>query len=91
MYELIPVYFLKSFRILAPMETGTYIFAGVGVAVSLIAFLLKRFKVELDQVKSAQREVEIDLTKQTERTKTCLKLLEDRRRDVQNIYDKISK
>ena len=72
------------------MEVSTYMFAGVGVALSVLAFFLKKNKVELDAMKEAVRKLELKDAMNSERIRTLLKTVEDRRRDVQKIFDKIN-
>jgi hypothetical protein len=72
------------------MEVSTYMFAGVGVALSVLAFFLKKNKVELDLIKETVRKLELKDAMNSERIRTLLKTVEDRRRDVQKIFDKIN-
>ena len=66
-------------------------FAGVGVAISVLAFFLKKNKMEIDAMKGIQRKLEISDARNSERIRTLLKLVEDRRRDIQNLYEKTQK
>ena len=72
------------------MEVTSYMFAGVGVGLSVLAFFLKKNKVEIDVMKERMRDLEISNARQSERIRTLLKTVEDRRRDVQKIFDKIN-
>lgn len=63
-----------------------YIFIGVGVALSVLGFFLKRIKTEMDQIKVVMQTLEVSMAKHDERIKTLLKLVEDRRRDVQTLF-----
>lgn len=65
-------------------------FAGVTLALSVLGFYLKKNKIEIDQMKERMRDLEISDARSSERIKTLLKLVEDRRRDVQKIFDKIN-
>jgi len=65
-------------------------FAGVTLALSVLGFYLKKNKIEIDTMKERMRELEISDARSGERIKTLLKLVEDRRRDVQKIFDKIN-
>lgn len=65
-------------------------FAGVGVAISVLAFFLKKNKLEIDQMRESMRKLELNETRNNERIRTLLKTVEDRRRDVQKIFDKIN-
>jgi hypothetical protein len=72
------------------MEITHYMFAGVTLALSVLGFFLKKNKIEIDSMKERMRELEISDARSGERIKTLLKLVEDRRRDVQKIFDKIN-
>ena len=65
-------------------------FAGVTLALSVLGFFLKKNKIEIDNMKERMRELEISDARSSERIKTLLKLVEDRRRDIQKIFDKIN-
>lgn len=64
-----------------------YIFIGVGVAVSVLGFFLKRIKAEVDLAKQILQDVQVAQAKHEERIKTLLKLVEDRRRDIQKLFE----
>jgi len=72
------------------MEVSHYMFAGVTLALSVLGFYLKKNKIEIDNMKERMRELEISDARSSERIKTLLKLTEDRRRDIQKIFDKIN-
>jgi hypothetical protein len=72
------------------MEITHYMFAGVTLALSVLGFFLKKNKIEIDSMKERMRELEISDARSSERIKTLLKLTEDRRRDIQKIFDKIN-
>ena len=65
-------------------------FAGVGVAISVLAFFLKKNKLEIDQMRESMRKLELNETRNNERIRTLMKTVEDRRRDIQKIFDKIN-
>ena len=71
------------------MEISHYMFAGVGVAVSILAFFIKRIKVELDDMKERLRQIEISDAGQTKDVEHLTKLAEDRREDVKNIFKQL--
>ena len=73
------------------MEITHYMFAGVGVAISVLAFFLKKNKLEIDILKENVRKLEISDARSSERIKTLLKVVEDRRKDIQNLYEKAQK
>jgi galactokinase len=64
-------------------------FAGVGVALSVLAFFLKKNKLEIDRLSEMVRNLELSDATKSERLKTIGKVLEDRRRDVQKLFEKI--
>lgn len=72
------------------MEISHYMFVGVGVALSVLAFFLKKNKAEIDLMKERMRDLEIADARSSERIRTLLKTVEDRRRDIQKIFDKIN-
>lgn len=65
-------------------------FAGITLALSVLGFFLKKNKIEIDQIKERMRDLEISDARSSERIKTLLKTVEDRRKDVQKIFDKIN-
>ena len=66
-------------------------FAGVTLAISVLGFFLKKNKAEIDSMKEVIRKLEISDARSTERIRTLLKVVEDRRRDIQNLYEKAQK
>lgn len=73
------------------MEITHYMFAGVTLAISVLGFFLKKNKAEIDSMKEVIRKLEISDARSTERIRTLLKVVEDRRRDIQNLYEKTGK
>ena len=73
------------------MEITHYMFAGVTLAISVLGFFLKKNKLEIDLMKEVIRKLEISDARSTERIRTLLKVVEDRRRDIQNLYEKTGK
>tara|TARA_Y100001951_G_scaffold76442_1_gene63613 strand:+ start:349 stop:573 length:225 start_codon:yes stop_codon:yes gene_type:complete len=71
------------------MEITHYMFAGVGVAVSILAFFIKRIKVEVDDVKERVRVMEINDAGKSKDIAHLSKLSEDRREDVKNIFNRL--
>ena len=71
------------------MEITHYMFAGVGVAVSILAFFIKRIKVEIDEMKERVRLMEINDAGQKKDVEHLTNLDEDRREDVRNIFKKL--
>jgi len=72
------------------MEVTHYMFAGVTLALSVLGFFLKKNKMEIDSMKERMRDLEISDARSSERIRTLLKTTEDRRRDIQKIFDKIN-
>jgi hypothetical protein len=64
----------------------SYILVGVGVALSVLGFFLKKLKNEVEATKLRIRECEINLVRQQERYRNIEKVVEDRRKDVQDLY-----
>jgi hypothetical protein len=73
------------------MDITHYMFAGVTLAISVLGFFLKKNKAEIDLMKEVIRKLEISDARSTERIRTLLKVVEDRRRDIQNLYEKAQK
>jgi len=67
-----------------------YMFVGVGVTLSILAFFLKKNKNEIDSMKGVLRDIEIVNARQQERLATLDKVAEDRRRDVQKLFELIN-
>lgn len=73
------------------MEVSTYMFMGLGVAVSALGFFLKRIKEEVDRMDGICTKLQISTARDLERLKQLEKLAEDRREDVKNIFKQINK
>ena len=71
------------------MEISHYMFAGVGVAISILAFFIKRNKWEIDDMKERLRQIEISDAGQSKDVEHLTKLSEDRRRDIQKLFEKL--
>jgi len=72
------------------MDTTSYIFAGIGVALSVLGFFLKRIKEEVDIVKARNARLEINQARNFEKIHNLEKLTEDRREDIKRLYEKIN-
>lgn len=72
------------------METTSYIFAGIGVALSVLGFFLKRIKEEVDIVKARNARLEINQARNFEKIHNLEKLTEDRREDIKKLFEKIN-
>jgi hypothetical protein len=66
-----------------------YLFCGIGIALSVIGFFLKKLKVEVDDLKERMRKDGLELRSQHERLKHMDKLLEDRRNDIKELFIKL--
>lgn len=71
------------------MEVSHYMFAGVGVAISILAFFIKRIKMEVDDMKERLRQIEINDAGQIKDVEHLTKLAEDRRIDIKNLFKKL--
>ena len=71
------------------MEISHYTFAGVGVALSILAFFIKRNKWEIEKMNERLRQVEISDAGQTKDLEHLTKLAEDRREDVKNLFKRL--
>lgn len=72
------------------MDTTSYIFAGIGVALSVLGFFLKRIKEEVDTVKARNARLEINQARNFEKIHNLEKLSEDRREDIKKLFEKIN-
>lgn len=71
------------------MEVSHYMFAGVGVACSILAFFIKRNKAEIEKMNERLRQVEISDAGQSKELEHLTKLAEDRREDVKNLFKRM--
>ncbi len=71
------------------MEISHYMFAGVGVACSILAFFIKRNKAEIEKMNERLRQVEISDAGQSKDLEHLTKLAEDRREDVKNLFKRM--
>jgi uncharacterized membrane protein YgaE (UPF0421/DUF939 family) len=76
-------------------EISSYMFLGVGVAISVIGFFLKREGRKVEEMKRRIGELELQIvkneTRDHERWIQTEKLMEDRRDDVRKLYDLVQK
>jgi hypothetical protein len=72
------------------MNFDGYVLIGIGVAVSVLGFFLKRLKEEVDSFDRINTRTQIELARCGERIKVLEKLSEDRREDVRKLYDILS-
>ena len=75
------------------MDFEAYCFLGVGVAISVIGFFLKKEAQKAKQMEDKLRNLEVALARNSarddERWTTYSKVLEDRRQDVMKLFDKL--
>ena len=71
------------------MEVTHYMFAGLGVALSILAFFIKRNKWEIDDMKDRLRQVEKSAAGQIKEVNHLNKLSEDRREDIKKLFEKM--
>jgi hypothetical protein len=71
------------------MEVSHYMFAGLGVALSILAFFIKRNKWEIDDMKDRVRQLEISNAGQIKDINHLDKLSEDRREDIKKLFEKM--
>jgi hypothetical protein len=73
------------------MEYNEYILAGIGTAISVIGYFLKKESSRLRELQEQINNVQITLAKNEvrdyERWESTNKRLEDRRMDVRKLYD----
>ena len=85
----------QVFCVFIIMEIQEIMIASVGVLVSVIAFYLKRESSKIQRLGSKIRRIEVDLAKNgardSERWEQTQRLLEDRRKDVVRIFEKLDK
>jgi len=76
------------------MEYNEFILIGIGTAISVIGYFLKRENKRLEEVDSLVNEINLILAKNdvrdSERWTSINKRLEDRRTDIRKIYDILS-
>ena len=71
------------------MEVSHYMFAGVGVACSILAFFIKRNNAEIEKMNERLRQVEISDAGQSKDLEHLTKLAEDRGEDVKNLFKRM--
>tara|TARA_R110002020_G_scaffold161466_1_gene346653 strand:+ start:624 stop:872 length:249 start_codon:yes stop_codon:yes gene_type:complete len=75
------------------MDLQAYVFLGVGVAISVLGFFLKKEAKKAGELDDRVKTLETDLAKNEardlERWNVANKLMEDRREDVQKLFEKL--
>ena len=69
------------------MDFTSYIYVGLGVALSVLGFFLKRLKEEVDIVKAKNIRLEINQARNFEKIANLEKITEDRKEDIKRLYD----
>ena len=77
------------------MEYNEFILIGIGTAISVLGYFLKRENKRLEAVELLVNQINVTLAKNevrdSERNKSMEKRLEDRRADVRKLYDLVQK
>ena len=73
------------------MEYNEFILLGIGTAISILGYFLKRENKRLDAMETLINKINVTLAKNevrdSERHKSVDKRLEDRRMDIRKLYD----
>ena len=64
-----------------------YILIGVGAALSVLGFFLKRMKEEIDIIKARNARLEVNQARNHERINNLEKVVEDRRDDIKRLFE----
>lgn len=76
------------------MEVEKIILIALGTILSMIAFFLKKESMKIDRLMKRLREIEIDLAqndaRDAERWRETQKSLQEKREDINKIFDKIN-
>ena len=77
------------------MEYNEFILIGIGTAISVLGYFLKRENKRLEAIELLVNQINVTLAKNevrdSERNGTIEKRLEDRRVDVRKLYDLVQK
>jgi len=77
------------------MEYNEFILIGIGTAISVLGYFLKRENKRLEAIELLVNQINVTLAKNevrdSERNKSMEKRLEDRRADVRKLYDLVQK
>ena len=77
------------------MEFNDFVFIGIGTAISIIGYFLKRENQRLVALEKIIHEINLTLSKNEaldfERWASANKRLEDRRADIRNLYQMLQK
>ena len=77
------------------MEYNEFILIGIGTAISVLGYFLKRENKRLEGIELLVNQINVTLAKNEvrdyERNRSIEKRLEDRRRDIRKLYDLVQK
>lgn len=77
------------------MEYNEFILIGIGTAISVLGYFLKRENKRLEAIELLVNQINVTLAKNevrdSERNKSIEKRLEDRRADIRKLYDLVQK
>ena len=73
------------------MIDSPFILVGIGAAVSVLGFFIKRMKEEIDVLKSKNTRLEINQARNYEKIINLEKVTEDRREDIKNLFSVLGK
>jgi Tfp pilus assembly protein PilO len=68
-----------------------FVLIGIGAAVSVLGFFIKRMKEEIDVLKSKNTRIEINQARNYEKIINLEKVTEDRREDIKNLFSALGK
>lgn len=70
------------------MDYSPFVFLGLGAAISVLGFFLKRMKEEVDRLKNRTTRIEINQARNFEKISNLEKISEDRREDIKKLFEK---
>ena len=68
-----------------------FILLGIGAAVSVLGFFIKRMKEEIDMLKAKNIRLEINQARNYEKIMNLDKVTEDRREDIKRLFESLGK
>ena len=69
------------------MIDSPFVLLGIGAAVSVLGFFIKRMKEEIDVLKAKNTRLEINQARNYEKINNLEKVTEDRREDIKRLYE----
>jgi Tfp pilus assembly protein PilO len=73
------------------MIDSPFVLLGIGAAVSVLGFFIKRMKEEIDVLKAKNTRLEINQARNYEKIINLEKVTEDRREDIKRLYEMVGK